>query len=76
MSFLYVNREYKLQIFTIKLLVACPNNPPNVTFGVKVARNKYINEATHWMCIASLKSLTYHGSFLLISAISPPHILK
>jgi hypothetical protein len=44
MPFFYVNREYKLQIFTIKLLVACPNNPPNVTFGVKVARNKYINQ--------------------------------
>ena len=63
-------------VITIYWSVACPSRPPKVTLGVRVARYRKIVDATHWMCRASLKSLPYHGSLRLMSAIIPPNSLR
>jgi len=55
--------------------VAVSSRPPNVMIGVRHAKYMKKNEARHWTCKASLKSLKYHGILRSTSLRNPPKSL-
>lgn len=56
--------------------VAAPSSAPNMTVGVRQAKNMKKAEAIICGWRASRKSLKYHGTFRFTSAINPPNNLN